>query len=210
MGIRLPGRRGRTAVPLRPIAGVGAGQLRRPASLRRLRPKGDFLQRTCAVGSYPANAWGLCDMHGNVWEWCLDWFDEKYYRGSPRRDPVGPARGDGAGAARRVVAEPRPAVPLGVPRLGEPRVSRREHGVPRGAGGRGGRGLSAGRGRRGYCGRKKRLAAGAVEWYNGLDRPGAFQEHSHGHGSHPGRGSGRTTIPPPMVSPWPRPTGIAT
>jgi formylglycine-generating enzyme required for sulfatase activity len=52
------------------------------------------LQRTCTVGSYPANGWGLCDMHGNVWEWCGDWFAERYYRQSPRRDPQGPARGE--------------------------------------------------------------------------------------------------------------------
>jgi formylglycine-generating enzyme required for sulfatase activity len=52
------------------------------------------LGKTCKVASYPANAWGLHDMHGNVWEWTADWHDPGYYKISPRLDPRGPAKGD--------------------------------------------------------------------------------------------------------------------
>jgi uncharacterized protein (TIGR02996 family) len=55
---------------------------------------GPNLRRPCVVGSYPPNAFGLYDMHGNVWEWCADWFDEAYYEGSPEADPPGPATGE--------------------------------------------------------------------------------------------------------------------
>lgn len=52
------------------------------------------LERTEKVGAYKANAWGLYEMHGNVGEWCWDYYDKDYYSKSPPSDPQGPERGN--------------------------------------------------------------------------------------------------------------------
>jgi formylglycine-generating enzyme required for sulfatase activity len=49
--------------------------------------------KTHPVGMKKPNAWGLYDIHGNVWEWCQDWYDENYYKNSPADDPQGPGSG---------------------------------------------------------------------------------------------------------------------
>jgi len=59
----------------------------------RANIKGEPFERTAPVTSLPegASPYGVLNMAGNVWEWCLDWFDDGYYAIAPAQNPAGPA-----------------------------------------------------------------------------------------------------------------------
>ncbi len=54
------------------------------------------IEKTSEIGSYPSgiSPYGLLDMSGNLREWCLDWYDEHYYKDSPTFNPKGPLEGE--------------------------------------------------------------------------------------------------------------------
>jgi formylglycine-generating enzyme required for sulfatase activity len=76
---------------------IDARKLKQPAWFEENSGK-----RTHPVGTRKPNAWGLCDMLGNVSEWCQDIYDPNYYAQSPADNPTGPAD-SGASAAKRVM-----------------------------------------------------------------------------------------------------------
>ncbi len=67
---------------------TGAGALQEYAWFRE-----NSEQQARAVAQKAANAWGLYDVHGNMLEWCNDWYDSRYYLASPVEDPQGPENG---------------------------------------------------------------------------------------------------------------------
>ncbi len=80
------------------VANLGVGYsspegFRRQARQNARKTQGLGYLLLAPVGQFQANAWGLYDVHGNVWQWCSDVYAAEYYSNSPAEDPTGPAAG---------------------------------------------------------------------------------------------------------------------
>ena len=85
MGVRLPRRHGDAVLARR---GVSTDQANYNG---QAEGDGLFREGTTPVWVFPPNAWGLFNVHGNVWEWCADWYGP--YPDGDAVDPRGPASG---------------------------------------------------------------------------------------------------------------------
>jgi formylglycine-generating enzyme required for sulfatase activity len=96
-------------------------------------PKGTYREQTTDVGTFLANAWGLQDMHGNVWEWCEDhWHDTYDFAPEDDQPWLIPAAGNDSKRLLRGGSWPQPrALPLGLPERRPPGLPQPQQRFPR-------------------------------------------------------------------------------